>query len=149
MKEKRPTLSFSVANVQTQRRGGADTGGRRLRAGAVCPGFPVLRVWAFGMTLCRLPRRPCGQKSACRCRRQETGVWSLGPGDPLEEEMATHSRLLAWRIPWTGDSLRGLRQRDRQNWAHMHNTRFQTTEKKQPWEVRCEQKNRHFTSKML
>ena len=31
----------------------------------------------------------------------ETGVRSLGQGDPLEEEMATHSRILAWRIPWT------------------------------------------------
>ena len=25
----------------------------------------------------------------------------LGQGDPLEEEMATHSSILAWRIPWT------------------------------------------------
>ena len=25
---------------------------------------------------------------------------SLGPEDPLEEGMATHSRILAWRIPW-------------------------------------------------
>ena len=32
---------------------------------------------------------------------QETRVWSLGREDPLEEEMATHSRILAWRIPWT------------------------------------------------
>ena len=31
----------------------------------------------------------------------ETGVRSLGQEDPLEEEMATHSRILAWRIPWT------------------------------------------------
>ena len=28
-------------------------------------------------------------------------VISLGQGDPLEEEMATHSNILAWRIPWT------------------------------------------------
>ena len=28
-------------------------------------------------------------------------VRSLGQEDPLEEEMATHSRILAWRIPWT------------------------------------------------
>ena len=28
-------------------------------------------------------------------------VWSLGWEDPLEEEMATHSSILAWRIPWT------------------------------------------------
>ena len=31
----------------------------------------------------------------------ETGVRSLSQEDPLEEEMATHSRILAWRIPWT------------------------------------------------
>ena len=30
----------------------------------------------------------------------ETWVWSLGQEDPLEEEMATHSSTLAWRIPW-------------------------------------------------
>ena len=30
---------------------------------------------------------------------QETQVGSLGREDPLEEEMATHSRILAWRIP--------------------------------------------------
>ena len=28
-------------------------------------------------------------------------VPSLGQEDPLEEEMATHSSILAWRIPWT------------------------------------------------
>ena len=32
---------------------------------------------------------------------QETWVQSLGQKDPLEEEMATHSRILAWRITWT------------------------------------------------
>ena len=32
---------------------------------------------------------------------QETWVRSLGGEDPLEEEMATHSRILAWEIPWT------------------------------------------------
>ena len=31
----------------------------------------------------------------------ETRVWSLGGEDPLEKEMATHSSILAWRIPWT------------------------------------------------
>ena len=33
--------------------------------------------------------------------KQETQVRSLGPKDPLEKEMATHSSMLAWRIPWT------------------------------------------------
>ena len=32
--------------------------------------------------------------------RQETWVQSLGQEDPLEKEMATHSSVLAWRIPW-------------------------------------------------
>ena len=31
---------------------------------------------------------------------QETGVRSLGWEDPLEKEMATHSSILAWKIPW-------------------------------------------------
>ena len=32
--------------------------------------------------------------------KQEMQVWSLGREDPLEKEMATHSSILAWRIPW-------------------------------------------------
>ena len=32
---------------------------------------------------------------------QETWIRSLGQEDALEEEMATHSSILAWRIPWT------------------------------------------------
>ena len=32
---------------------------------------------------------------------RETQVQSLGQEDPLEKEMATHSSILAWRIPWT------------------------------------------------
>ena len=32
---------------------------------------------------------------------QETWVPSLGQEDPLEKEMATHSSILAWKIPWT------------------------------------------------
>ena len=32
---------------------------------------------------------------------QETQVWYLGWEDPLEKEMATHSSILAWEIPWT------------------------------------------------
>ena len=32
---------------------------------------------------------------------QETWVSSLGQEDPLQKEMATHSSILAWRIPWT------------------------------------------------
>ena len=34
---------------------------------------------------------------------QETQVRSLGWEDPLEEGMATHSKIIVWRIPWTGE----------------------------------------------
>ena len=34
---------------------------------------------------------------------KERWVWSLGQEDPLEEEMATHSNILAWKLPWTED----------------------------------------------
>ena len=37
---------------------------------------------------------------------QETRVRSLGWEDPLEKEMATHSSILAWRIPWTEEPCR-------------------------------------------
>ena len=37
-------------------------------------------------------------------KTQETWVQSVGREDPLEEDMATHSRILAWKIPWTGES---------------------------------------------
>ena len=35
---------------------------------------------------------------------QETQVHSLGQEDPLEKEMATHSSILAWKIPQTEES---------------------------------------------
>ena len=51
---------------------------------------------------------------------QETQVRSLGQEDPLEKEMATHSSILAWRIPWTEEA-GGLQsmgsQRVRHDWA--------------------------------
>ena len=34
----------------------------------------------------------------------ETRVQSLGQKDPLEKAMATHSNILAWRIPWTEET---------------------------------------------
>ena len=49
---------------------------------------------------------------------QETRVGSLNWKDPLEEEMAIHSSILAWRIPWTEEpgGLQSLgSQRDRQD----------------------------------
>ena len=42
----------------------------------------------------------------------ENWVWSLGWEDPQEKEMATHSSILAWRIPWT-EELGGLQSTGR------------------------------------
>ena len=42
---------------------------------------------------------------------------SLGGGDPLEEGMATHSSILAWRIPWTEEP-GGLRSTGSQRVRH-------------------------------
>ena len=36
----------------------------------------------------------------CLPTMRETWIRSLGREDPLEKEMATHSRTLAWKIPW-------------------------------------------------
>ena len=48
---------------------------------------------------------------------QETWVQSLGGEDPLEEEMATHSTILAWKIPWT-DKPGGLQSTGSQRVGH-------------------------------
>ena len=47
-----------------------------------------------------------GKEPACQCRRCETQVQSLGGEDLLEEGTATHSSILAWRIPWTEEPVR-------------------------------------------
>ena len=56
----------------------------------------------------------------------EIWVWSLDWDDPLEEDMATHSNILAWRIPWTEEP-GGLQsmgsQRVRHDWVTKHSTR--------------------------
>ena len=41
------------------------------------------------------------QRLKCLPAMQDTWVRSLGQEYPLEKEMATHSSILAWRIPWT------------------------------------------------
>ena len=55
---------------------------------------------------------------------QETWVQSLGWEDPLEKEMATHSSILAWRIPWAeepvGYSPQGHKESDTTERLHFH-----------------------------
>ena len=47
----------------------------------------------------------------------ETWVRSLGREDPLEKEMATHSSILAWKIPWTEEP-GGLQSMEAQRVRH-------------------------------
>ena len=55
---------------------------------------------------------------------QETQVESLGQEDPLEKEMATHSNILAWRIPWMEEPGRlqsmELQESDKTERLHFH-----------------------------
>ena len=55
----------------------------------------------------RIPRWLSGKESTCNAGATETLVHSQGQEDPLEEGIATHSSILAWRIPWT-EELSGL-----------------------------------------
>ena len=48
---------------------------------------------------------------------QETRVQSLGQEDSLEKEIATHSSILAWKIPWT-EELGGLQSMGSQRVRH-------------------------------
>ena len=47
------------------------------------------------------PGGASSKEPTCQCRRHETRVQPLCWEDPLQEEMATHSSIHAWRIPWT------------------------------------------------
>jgi len=62
----------------------------------------------------RVKNLPAMQKT------QETPVRSLGQEDPLEEEMATCSSILAWRIPWTEES-GGLQSMEMQSQTRLSN----------------------------
>ena len=84
-----------------------------------CFSCPLALRTDFTLLSSRLfPSGTSGKESACQRRRQ---VRSLGQEDPLEEEMATHSSILAWEIhgqrSLAGYSLWG-QKRDGHDWAH-------------------------------
>ena len=56
-------------------------------------------LWGF-LRIPEVKNPPAMQETYLQCRDQ-TRIWSLDWKDPLEEEMATQSSILAWRIPWT------------------------------------------------
>ena len=56
------------------------------------------------------------KNSPARQETQETQVQSMGQEDPLEEGIATHSSILAWRNPWTEEH-GGLQSRVAKSWT--------------------------------
>ena len=63
--------------------------------------FTWNQLITLGLPRWCLPDGASGQEPACQCRRLRRWVQSLGWEYNLEEGKATHSRILAWRIPWT------------------------------------------------
>ena len=61
----------------------------------------LYKYFYVGYSSLELPRCLCDKEHACQCRRGETRDQSLNWEGPLEKEMATHSSILAWKIPWT------------------------------------------------
>ena len=59
--------------------------------------------WIFILTIYKVPTRASLVAGTVKNppAMQETWVQPLGQEDPLEEGIATHSRILAWRTPWT------------------------------------------------
>ena len=70
-----------------------------------CGGCSVTVCWnSVGLThYLGFPSSSAGENLPAVQETQEIWVCSLGWDDPIEEEMATHSSILAWRILWTGE----------------------------------------------
>ena len=86
------------------------------------PGYPVAQLCFPGMSSqigAGSPTVPGGSVVKNLSAMLETQVQSPGREDPLQKEMATHSSILAWKIPWTEEP-GGLQfmelQRVRHNW---------------------------------
>ena len=80
------------------------------------------------LAMCMCEGFPSGSvvKNLCASEEiQETWVWSLGREDPLEEEMATHSSIHAWKMPWTEEP-GGLQSMGSQRVEHTKHTCMHT-----------------------
>ena len=70
--------------------------------------YSISKIWGF----------PGGSEAKNMLANQETWVQSLSGEDPLEKEMATHSSILAWEIPWTEEpgGLQSMGSQKSQTW---------------------------------
>ena len=92
--------------------------------------YPRIKPGSHAMQAASLPSKPPGSPPVVKNApvMQETWVWSLSQEYPLEEGMATHSSILAWRIPGTKEP-GGLQSMGSQrvghnwsNWGHTHSS---------------------------
>ena len=69
--------------------------------------FPPEDIWSYLEIFFGFPGGSAVKNQCAMQELQETQVQSLGWEDSLEEDMETHSSILAWKIPWTEEP-RGL-----------------------------------------
>ena len=94
--------------------------------GSLWPSTSPICVSVIAYSLHLFPSGSVGKESSCHEEMLKTQVPSLSQENPMEKGMASHSGILAWRIPWTEEP-GGLQfmgsQRVRQDWregAHTH-----------------------------
>ena len=63
-------------------------------------GYFQIFTWNYAVGF---PDGSVGEESACNTGDTGGRVWTVDCEDPVEKEMATHSSILAWKIPWTGE----------------------------------------------
>ena len=86
---------FSLIPLITE----TNVGGTYIRV--QIPSWRLAATFSTYLLSAKLTGGTSGKEPTCQCRRRETRARSLGQGNPLEAGAATHSSILAWRIPWT------------------------------------------------
>ena len=94
----------------------------------ICSGSVRRATFQMALSIWTFKGFPGGTEVKNSPTAQETWVWSLGWEDPLEKEMATHSSILAWRIPLTEEPGR-LQSKGSQSVRYDSATKWQQTSK--------------------
>ena len=108
-------MHFSICALGwTRERGLRVLRKRGTPQGIHCPVFEVSTLWILGFL-----SGSEGKESACNAWNTEMWVQSLGQEDPLERGMATHSNILAWRIPMDRGAWWATVHRVAQSWTQL------------------------------
>ena len=105
-----------------------------LECQPLCFLLPVSKIHFYtdsylGTASCFTQAPPVAQTVKTLPAMWETWVWSLGGEDPLEESVAAHSSVLAWRIPWTEEpcGLQSMGSHNRTRLSIAQHSRFTPT----------------------